>query len=201
MIETALAGGTVAREIFCAGTLRAPHEDEPHRPRIHEGMGLGCSRARESSCRVAGSAFRAKRTAASEPANNGPRFTPLPPDAQNHTTNAKHEHTTSNPGAQARGLCPPDPLRFVAGVPIPERTTETGRVNASRLRSWPPARRSGRVSALPYPPAGSPPSLPSFRLRNPLAVRAPDNKPSRKISAKSQEKHLTQPTLSGRGHP
>jgi hypothetical protein len=118
LIETALAGGTVAREIFCAGTLRAPHEDEPHRPRIHEGMGLGCSRARESSCRVAGLAFRAKRTAASEPANNGPRFTPTPPDAQNHMTNAHHaiERRATGPGDSV-----PDLVRVGANPGVPNR--------------------------------------------------------------------------------
>jgi hypothetical protein len=47
---------------------------------------MGCSRVRESSCRVAGIVFRTKRTTANEPATIGPRFTPPRLADQTHTT-------------------------------------------------------------------------------------------------------------------
>jgi hypothetical protein len=87
-------------------------------------MCLGCSRVRESPCRVAGLAFRTKRTTASEPANNGPRSEPTLPTDQAQTT---HEltHNKSPVEATAGGLCPPGcplgPPRFIALTPIPEK--------------------------------------------------------------------------------
>ena len=120
----------------------------------------GCSRVRESSCRLAGLAFRTKRTTAIEPANNGPRFKPITPAPQTQTTQQEPSHDLSPALATAGGLCPPDPPRFSASAPIPESKTETGRPatdrQVSRLRSWHLARRSVRVSAWTYPPAGLP---------------------------------------------
>jgi len=66
----------------------------------------------------------------------------------------------------AGGLCPPAPPRFIASGPIPERRNRNGTPLASRLRSWSLARRSGRVSASPCPPARSPPMLSAIAGRN-----------------------------------
>lgn len=112
MIETALACGTVERDIFCAGLFEYRATVAYSRRRIHEGMGMGCSRVRESPCRLAGLAFRTKRTTASEPANNGPRFTPM---LLMTTAETIHDETASGcrrPGLG--GLCPPGPPRFIA---------------------------------------------------------------------------------------
>ena len=122
----------------------------------------GCSRVRESPCRLAGSVFRTKRTTAIEPANNGPRFKPKLP---NHQTQTTQEPFTSKSSALTRagGLCPPGyplgPPRFSALGQSRRAETETGRppcvTAAPRLRSWLLARRSGRVSAWPCPSARS----------------------------------------------
>ena len=85
----------------------------------------GCSRVRESLCRLAGLVFRTKRTTAIEPANNGPRFKLTTPVQQTQTTQETFS-SQSSALAKAGGLCPPGPPRFSASAPIPESKTETG---------------------------------------------------------------------------
>ncbi len=88
-------------------------------------MCLGCSRVRESPCRVAGLEFRTKRTTASEPANNGPRSRPRLPTPQTQTTpidqTANHPHWPGLGGSAPRG-----PPRFIALAPIPENRNRNG---------------------------------------------------------------------------
>jgi hypothetical protein len=107
---------------------------------------------------VAGLVFRTKRTTAIEPANNGPRFKPKLPADQTQTT---QEHSPANhphwPGLV--GSAPQAPRDLSHQRQSRRAATETGRplsvTEASRLRSWLLARRSGRVSAWPCPPARS----------------------------------------------
>jgi len=170
-------------------------------------MCLGCSRVRESPCRVAGLVFRTKRTTASEPANNGPRSKPTLRSTAPTQTTHETPNTTSSAPAGAGGLCPPGPPRFIALVPIPERHNRNGTpasvTQASRLRSWSLARRSGRVSAWPCPPA-RPFSIVSAITADLATLRALSRKNKNQIPQirkKSVEKQLTPFTLSGRCHP
>ena len=105
----------------------------------------GCSRVRESPCRLAGLVFRTKRTTAIEPANNGPRFKLTTPVQQTQTTQ-KRFTSNSSALATAGGLCPPGPPRFSASAPIPESKQKRDaprmilRRPASGLGTWHGAR-------------------------------------------------------------
>lgn len=120
LIETALACGTVARDIICAGLSEHRTTVVYSSRRIHEGMCMGCSRVRESPCRLAGLAFRTKRTTASEPANNGPRFKPTLPTDQN-TNDARHRNVKPAAGGPGWVALPPRPPEIYRIRPIPER--------------------------------------------------------------------------------
>ena len=158
MIETTLADGTVVREMVCARL--SEHRTKALLVQLSNSRRdvLGCSRVRESPCRIAGLVFRTKRTTAIEPANNGPRYEPKLPTDQTQTT---QETFTSKSSALARagGLCPPGPPRFIASVPIPESNNRNG--TPLRCEQWAPVSglgswrgESGCVSAWPCPPAG-----------------------------------------------
>ena len=110
---------------------------------------------------------RAKRTSAIEPAHTGPRY-PTEVAAGPDTTN---DTRPRNPQGGGWVALPPRPPEIYRLMPISESqqigaSTETGRREASRLRSWPPRRRSGRVSASPYPPLGSLTSVAVGEMRN-----------------------------------
>jgi len=110
---------------------------------------------------------RAKRTSAIEPAHTGPRY-PTEVAAGPDTTN---DTRPRNPQGGGWVALPPRPPEIYRLVPSSERqqigaSTETGRREASRLRSWPPSRRSGRISASPYPPLGSLTSVAVGETRN-----------------------------------
>lgn len=158
MIETALACGTVARDIICAGLSEHRATAVYSSRRIHEGMGMGCSRVRESPCRLAGLAFRTKRTTASEPANNGPRFIPALPTDQN-TNDARLWNTNQPQEAPAGWLCPPDPPRFIAFAPIPEQQKQ--KRDARRPVSGLGSRLGARVAS-PRRPTLRPGQLPFY---------------------------------------
>lgn len=78
---------------------------------------------------------------------------------------ANHPH---RPGLV--GSAPQTPRDLSPGCQSRRTTTETGRHRsvhrAPRLRSWPLARRSGRVSAWPYPPVRSMTILSATQARN-----------------------------------
>jgi len=142
-------------------------------------MCLGCSRVRESPCRVAGLVFRTKRTTASEPANHGPRSRPRLPTAQTQTTPEQPTVITRmGQGWWALPPRPPEIYRF--GANPGEIPTETGRRSrvggrpVSGLGSWHGARvasprgpvlRSGHWSCYPRSPRGA-----SSGARGPRAI-------------------------------
>jgi hypothetical protein len=153
MIKTALAGGTVARGIVCAGLSE-------HRTRVASstleftkgwvGVQPG-PRISLPNCRVGipGEKNDCERTRK--------QWTAIQTDAADCQTQTTQEisRTKSPALARAGGLCPPDPPRFIAFAPIPESKNRNGTRTAPRLRCWLLARRSGRVSAWPYPPVRS----------------------------------------------
>ncbi len=110
---------------------------------------MGCSRARHrADGGVCHSSVR-QRTTANEPANNGPRF-------RAHCCLTRHTpRTTSAPRhirGGGRGALPPRPPEIYRPCAKLGEKSRNGTHSASRLRSRPLSRRSGRVSASPCPP-------------------------------------------------
>jgi hypothetical protein len=136
MIETALVGGTVVREIICAGLSE-------YRTRA------ACSALESTKGCVWGAAGSANLPAAWQGWYSGRkerlRANPqtMDRDPNRHCqltrrTTMNEPFTDKSPvNAKAGGLCPPDPPRFIALMPIPEKhdrrcptgeaATETGR--------------------------------------------------------------------------
>ena len=112
---------------------------------------MGCSRARHrADGGVCHSSVR-QRTTANEPANHGPRFTP-------HCWLTRHTPRTTPTQAHPRwrpGGSAPQTPRDLSPLCQARRENRNGTHSASRLRSWPLSRRSGRVSASPCPPLRS----------------------------------------------
>ena len=114
---------------------------------------MGCSRVRQrAGLRVCCGAVRKERL----------RSNPLTQDrdAQHRSRQTRHtreRHTLlRNAGSGGRGGSAPQTPRDLSHCANPGETqTETGRREASRIRSWFLARRSGRVSASPCPPLRS----------------------------------------------
>jgi len=151
LIETALACGTVAREMIRAGLFehRASVVDQPPNSRRDV---LGCSRVRESPDRVVGShSGRKERLRANPQTMDRNSNRRRPPTRQTNGTPIDNENVWRL-GRWALPPSPPEIFRFGAN---PGETNRNGTLIAPRLRSWLLARRSGRVSASPCPPARS----------------------------------------------
>jgi len=121
LIETALAGGTVARaNLIRAGGLSSTARRVGYSARFTK----GCVRVQpgpRSPCRVAGLAFPAERTAASRTRKQLDRDSNRrcqPSRHKDERTNDRH-HRPSGGKVVAR---PPDPRDFIAVDAIPERT-------------------------------------------------------------------------------
>jgi hypothetical protein len=125
MIETALAGGTVAREMICAGLSE-------HRTTV------GYSAAEFTKGCVWGAAGSENLPAAwpgwhsgrKERLRANPQTMDRDPDRGCQLEQTRTTQETSNRksavSARAGGLCPPGPPRFIALVPIPERQNRNG---------------------------------------------------------------------------
>jgi hypothetical protein len=154
MIETALAGGTVAREIICAGLSE-------HRTTV------GYSAAEFTKGCVWGAAGSENLPAAWQGWHSGrkerlranPQTMDRDPDRGCRLSRHKRrrkQRTTNHPHWRGLvGSAPQTPRDLSLWYQSRRDTTETGRRSASRLRSWSLARRSGRVSAWPCPPVRS----------------------------------------------
>jgi hypothetical protein len=114
---------------------------------------MGCSRPRQrADGGVCHSSVR-QRTTANEPANNGPRFPPPLLADQRHTPN--DTHTQAHPRWRPGGSAPQTPRDLSPLCQARREKQKRDAFRASRLRSWPLSRRSGRVSASPCPPLRS----------------------------------------------
>jgi len=155
LIETTLAGGTVAREIFCAGLSE-------HRTTVVQ------SAAEFTKGCVRGAAGSANLPAESQGWHSGRkerlRANPQTMDRDSNRRcqpQRRHKRLTKHPlrnhphRPRLVGSAPQTPRDLSLWYQSRRDTTETGRRSASRLRSWSLARRSGRVSAWPCPPARS----------------------------------------------
>lgn len=114
------------------------------------------------------------------------------------TTDTASIHQKSAAATRAGGPAPRPP-RFIACGQSRRAKTETGhrkQSTASRLRSWLLARRSGRVSASPCPPV---------RYFQSIRVITAEHSPCAPAPVQSTKFfiawHLTNTTLSGKGHP
>ena len=157
LIETTLADGTVVREMVCAGLSEHRTGAACSVPEFTKGC-VGVQPGPRISLPTCRACIRTKRTTAIEPANNGPRFKPKLPTDQTQTT--QEPFTAYHPNRPGLVGSAPQAPRDLAHQRQSRRvTTETGRPEndpqASRLRSWHLARRSGRVSAWPCPPVRS----------------------------------------------
>jgi hypothetical protein len=157
MIKTALACGTVVREIICAGALRAPRDGWSISRRIHEGMCRGAAGFENLPTELSGWHSGPQERLRSNP------------QAMDRNTNRRRLPTRNTQPNQhpmeyletgLAGSAPQTPRdlsleRQSRRVQRNRNGTPLLDEQASRLRSWLLARRSGRVSASPCPPARS----------------------------------------------